>query len=229
MVVWDTETSGVDVYNDRIVSCFIGVMLPDGTWEEKFEYLINPGVEIPQGAIDVHGITNERVKREGVDAKDGIFQILQRLDIYDKRGEVLSAFNASFDFTILKYEALRYGFRPFIPRFVIDGYITDKALDPYRKGKRKLVDMCETYGIPVEENAHDAAADCLMCGRLAYYLIDYKLKDFDRSTLMEKQKEWAKEQAASLQTYFRKTDPSVTIDGNWPIKAENKEENHESV
>ena len=52
-VVWmafDTETTGVDVERDRIVTACVGVGDPKlGTWHPK-KWLINPGIEIPAEA-----------------------------------------------------------------------------------------------------------------------------------------------------------------------------------
>jgi DNA polymerase III subunit epsilon len=57
---FDLETTGVDVAKDRIVSIAILKINPDGTIEDK-ERMINPGIPIPKGASDVHGITDEMV------------------------------------------------------------------------------------------------------------------------------------------------------------------------
>ena len=219
MAVLDTETTGIDVFNDRIVTAFLGLMTPTGEWTEKKSWIINPGIEISQGAIDVHGITNERAVAEGVDAADGIFSILQAIDIYDRKGIPVAAYNAAFDFTILKSEAERYGWPFRAPRFILDGYVIDKKLDPYRKGKRQLGVTAKHYGFEMT-NAHDAEADCEAAGRVTYRLLKHKwLFDKELSYIHDKTVEHAKEQAAGLQAYFRKTDPSAIVDGTWPIRS----------
>lgn len=223
MAVFDTETTGIDVFGDRIVTAFLGLMAPDGTWIESRSWIINPGVEIPQAAIDVHGITNERVVAEGMDAKDGIFSILQAIDIYDRKGIPVAAYNAAFDFTILKSEAERYGWDFRAPRFILDGLVIDKKLDPYRKGKRQLAVTAAHYGINMT-NAHDAEADCLAAGRVTYKLLNHEwIFDQELSYIHKKTVEHAKEQAASLQAYFRKKDPSAIVDGTWPIRSRSEE------
>lgn len=223
MAVFDTETTGIDVFNDRIVTAFLGLMAPDGTWIEKRSWIINPGIEISQGAIDVHGITNERAVTEGMDAEDGIFSILQAIDIYDRKGIPVAAYNAAFDFTILKSEAERYGWDFRAPRFILDGYVIDKKLDPYRKGKRQLAATAAHYGFDMT-NAHDAEADCLAAGILTYRLLSHQwIFDQELSYIHNKTIEHAKDQAASLQAYFRKKDPSAIVDGTWPIRSRSEE------
>lgn len=174
IVVFDTETSGVNVYEDRIVTAFIGVI--DTKTEEVLEswsWLVNPGVEIPQGAVDVHGVTNERARAEGMDAATAVFEITQRLDILNKRALPVVIMNAVYDLTILAAEMHRYwpGAREVVPNLVIDPMVLDKAIDPFRPGKKTLVDLCAVYGVPVSPNAHDAQADCIMAGGVAMKLM----------------------------------------------------------
>ena len=63
--------------------------------------------------------------------------------------------------------------------WAIDTMVLDKATDPFRPGPRgpdgeklggrnKLTTVAELYGVPIGENAHDAAADAFGAARLAY-------------------------------------------------------------
>ena len=57
---FDTETTGVDVYTDRIVSCNLTYDFPNHPeYNRSDNFLINPGVDIPVEASDVHGLTKE--------------------------------------------------------------------------------------------------------------------------------------------------------------------------
>ncbi len=54
-------------------------------------------------------------------------------------------------------------------RPVVDTLVLDKWADKWRRGSRKLVDVCAHYGIVLTEaDAHGAAADALAAGRLAW-------------------------------------------------------------
>lgn len=54
----DLETTGINVSNDRIVEIAIVKIAVDGSKTVKRK-IVNPTIPIPQGAIDVHRITNE--------------------------------------------------------------------------------------------------------------------------------------------------------------------------
>ena len=69
---FDTETTGVRALKDRLVTAALvlridgasyrsGVSAPDqvATW------LTDPGIEIPEQATAVHGITTEQARRDG--------------------------------------------------------------------------------------------------------------------------------------------------------------------
>ena len=61
LVVFDLETTGVDVVKDRIVEISLVKIMPDGTKEVKTRR-INPGMPIPAEASAVHGIYDDDVK-----------------------------------------------------------------------------------------------------------------------------------------------------------------------
>jgi DNA polymerase-3 subunit epsilon len=224
MAVFDTETTGVDVTQARIVQAFVGLMNAAGELVEKREWLIDPGVEIPEGAAAVHGISTERARAEGVDAKGAIFEISQRLDIYDRRGIPIVIYNAPFDLTLLAHEMNRHypGAKIVKPSIVIDPYVLDKAIDKWRKGKRKLVDVAAHYNVEVLANAHDAVADCTMTGQLAYALLrDPRLRDFPLRVIHKKtgHSKWA--QMQDFRKYLQKKgEPWEDVSLEWPIQTE---------
>ena len=52
----DFETTGVDPLNARIVQAALLFVHPDGSvGPESWTGIVDPGVEIPAGASDVHG------------------------------------------------------------------------------------------------------------------------------------------------------------------------------
>ena len=63
LVGFDTETTGVDVATDRIVTA--AVVTRDATGTRARTWLIDPGVPIPPAATAVHGITTEQARTEG--------------------------------------------------------------------------------------------------------------------------------------------------------------------
>ena len=225
LVTFDVESSGTDVEQDRIVQAFVGKMSLDGEWIEKREWLIDPGIEIPEGAANVHGYTTERIREVGrKDDKAAIYEIYCTILEWTSENAPLVIFNSGYDSSILDRELGRQGKRfDMNGMYVVDPLKCDKAKFKFRKGSRKLVDVAPHYGVPVEEDAHDAGADCLMTGRVAAKMIESWQGTL--AGLHEKQIGWAKEQAESLQAYFRSSknkngaDPTAVVNGEWPIQA----------
>lgn len=218
LIVFDTETTGVDVESDRIVTAFVGHMNRAGEWVEKRSWLVNPGVDIPTEASDIHGITTEHAREHGTSPALAIPEIAHILSEWADEDHPLVVYNAPFDLTLLDRELRRYigsGLDPAVYRTVLDPLVIDKAIDRYRRGSRKLTAVAAEYGVPVEGNAHDAEADCLMAGRLAWKLMAET--QLPPSVLHEHSVEWKQVQAESLQEYFRKTDPEAVVSGDWPI------------
>lgn len=223
LITLDTETTGVDVYNDRIVTLFVGKMSMEGFWEKSLHFLLNPGIEIPAGAAAVHGISTERAQREGRTDIGAVLAILD-LVIADEcvKGDAgLVVYNAPFDLTLLDQEMLRHGVSPSFnwnDIVVIDPLVLDKGLDKWRKGKRTLTAAASHYKVPVEQNAHDAAADCLMAGRIAIKQLGRlhrtNVEDGDLNVM---QQNMHREQQESFAEYKRRSDPSFMPTHGWPV------------
>ncbi|HMK27880.1 MAG TPA: 3'-5' exonuclease [Chitinophagaceae bacterium] len=97
----DLETTGVNLGTDRIVEIAIVKILTDGTKSVKRK-LINPGIPIPKGASDVHGISDEMVK-DAPPFKQVAQELKQMLDGCD-----LAGYNSNrFDIPLLMEEFLR--------------------------------------------------------------------------------------------------------------------------
>ncbi len=59
-VILDTETTGLDFRTgDRVVEIGCVELLGRRLSGQRFHAYINPGREVPQGAIEIHGLTNE--------------------------------------------------------------------------------------------------------------------------------------------------------------------------
>lgn len=217
--VFDLETTGIDVETSRIVSAHVGVIDRGGRPVEAHSWLADPGIDIPEQASAVHGISTERARAEGRPAPEVISEIVSELMLLVARGIPITIFNAPYDLTLLNREALRYGITPLAtPNVVIDPLILDKAMDRWRKGKRTLEAAAIVYGV-VLDDAHNAAADAVAAGRVAQ-AIARRYGDAlqtDALGLHRKQVTWHAEQAASFQDYMRRTkDPNFTKSPLWP-------------
>lgn len=219
--VFDLETTGVDVDTSRIVSAHVGVLDAAGEVIERLDWLVNPGVVIPDGATAVHGITTERARAEGRDARDAVLEIVAALRTLLRRGIPIVAYNAPYDFSLLQREAMRHGVEPLHePSPVVDPLVIDKAVDKYRRGKRTLAITASHYGVSLV-GAHDAGADAVAAGRVAQAIARAYPAELgiDVEELHRLQVRWCQEQAEDFQAYIRRVkDPFFTTTGGWPCR-----------
>ena len=219
LAVFDLETTGIDVESCRIVSATVAVLDASGTAVERIDWLVDPGVEIPAGATNVHGITTEHAVQHGRVATEAVAEIVAALRGHLADGLPIVAYNAPYDLTLLDREAVRYGIAPLVsPSPVVDPLVIDKAVDKYRKGKRTLEVTSAFYGVSLDD-AHDAGADAIAAGRVAQ-AIHRAHRVALPATLDEMhalQVTWYRQQAESFQEYMRRgRDPEFLADTAWP-------------
>jgi len=188
LLLLDFETSGVDPHRDRIVTgAAIGVGGDQPT--NVRDYLINPGIPIPAGATEIHGVTDEQAA-QGTDPAVTVLEIAN-LIMQSSRAKVpVVGHNVVYDLTMLWAELTRYGHESVANwlagvRPVVDTKIVEHHLDPFRPklpkpwtkrpdeacGSHQLTECCRLWGIELSaEDAHGAAADALAAGRLAWRL-----------------------------------------------------------
>lgn len=217
--VFDLETTGIDIESARIVSAHVGVIDSDGYPIEQRSWLADPGIEIPEQASAVHGITTQRARAEGRPAAEVIHEIITELRLLVARGIPITIYNAPYDLSLLNREAIRHGIEPLASLVrIIDPLVLDKAVDKWRKGKRTLEAAAVEYGV-ILEDAHDAAADAVAAGRVAQAIARRYANSLesDIELLHRMQVDWCAEQAASFQDYMRRTrDPTFSASGHWP-------------
>ena len=221
LAVFDLETTGLDLRDARIVTaCALEIDQDGQVVGENFEWLADPGIEIPEAASNVHGVTTEIARANGRLAKEVVSELLETLNGFFARGIPVVAYNAPYDFTILHYEALRHGLEPISdPKPVIDPLVLDKFVDTYRSGKRTLEAAAKTYGVSLDD-AHNATADAVAAGRVAQAIASKyagKLPD-DLTVLHNSQIEWSASQDASYEKFRRASVPDFTVQRGWPVK-----------
>jgi DNA polymerase-3 subunit epsilon len=149
LVIFDLETTGVNIAFDRIVELSALKVLPDGQ-EEWLTLRINPGIPISPEATKVHGITDADVAN-APHFKDVARKIASFLEGCD-----LAGFNSmKFDIPILCEEFLRVNvdFDPARHRYV------DVQVIFHKKEQRTLSAAYKFYCHGELENAHSAKAD----------------------------------------------------------------------
>lgn len=226
-LAFDVETTGVSVWEDRIVTAALVEIRPD-QHPQADGWLVNPGVEIPEGATAIHGVTNEHAQANGLPPAEVLEVITTTLASWMSEGLPVVAMNAAYDLTMLEVENRRHGIRPLTARLgrwgiqpIIDPFVMDKYAHQFRKGGRKLTDLCTLYGVPLGDDAHDAGADALAAGLLWRKVIEKypaKFRGLDLAGLHKAQIGWRAEQQDSLREYFdRQGKEHDGCDGSWPL------------
>lgn len=238
-ITFDTETSGIDTKNDRIITCFMRAKDGDKVVFEQ-NWVIDPGVEIPKEASDVHGMTTEWVREHGSkDVRGSICEIVDQLSEFATSEYVVAGFNHSFDLAILAAEYERHAgsdLRNWMPSWVryIDPVIFSRVFDKYVKGGHQLITVAKRNGIEIEEDRlHAADYDVEVTEKLIPIMLNRawkELKDLREgltpdefvTKLQEWQAEQKKEWARGLTKYFaeqgkREEDGSaIVVDGSFP-------------
>lgn len=219
MVAFDTETTGVDPFDARMVSAAV-VEFHDGIPVERYEWQIDPGVPIPPAATRIHGVHDDH--REGrQDHAEALDEILGTLDDYMIDGFTLVVYNAAFDLTLVRELARDLLDEEWQPNgLVVDPMVIDRALDKFRKGRRHLAAQCEHYGVELDD-AHDARADAEAAGYLAVKMGQKwsNVLSVPGAEMLSIQQTLAKQNDEGLRAWFVKTgrDPREVVSG-WPMR-----------
>lgn len=214
---FDTETTGVDPEEARIVTATITLHLP-GQPDSAREWLVNPGIDIPEDASKIHGVTTEHARASGTPAKDAVAEIAMGLAKVAEQGLPVVIFNATYDLTLLDRELRRYDVGPMPRLFVIDPFVIDKTVDKWRRGKRTLSACCEHYKVTLDD-AHTSTADAVAAVNVAR-AIGAAYGDVGGMSLIElhqAQVEWRAQWAVEFEEYLRKQNKDEKVNGAWPL------------
>lgn len=149
LILFDLETTGVNVTKDRIVEISYIKIFPDGS-EQSGKLRINPGMPIPAEATAIHHITDEDVKDAPLfkDVAKNLSKIFEGCDI--------AGFNSNrFDIPLLMEEFLRAG----VEFDVSDRKFIDVQTIFHKMEQRTLVAAYKFYCHKNLDEAHSADAD----------------------------------------------------------------------
>ena len=141
-IVLDTETTGLDpAQGHRVIEIGCVELAGRRLTERRFHSYINPERDIDAGAMQVHGITNERV------AGEPLFAAIAADLVEFIRGAELVIHNAAFDVGFLDSEFDRLGLDKVAE---VCAGVTDtlRMAREMRPGKRNSLDaLCKDFGI----------------------------------------------------------------------------------
>ena len=214
MMSFDLETTSVNPRTARIVTSALVTI--DGAQANAHEALADPGVEIPEEAAAVHGITTEYAREHGRPHDEVLQETVDMIKRGWDDGLTLIVFNAPYDLSVLRQ--LTGDFTVTGP--VFDPLVIDRAKDRYRKGKRNLGALCELYGVKLD-NAHDATADATAAARLAWKQVRStypELAQMNTDDLMEFQAVEYYKLQTELRAFFESKGRDVSnIKTSWPM------------
>jgi DNA polymerase-3 subunit epsilon len=218
MIGLDYETTDVDTEQARIVTGTLYVIEP-GVEPVKHSWLVDPGVEIPEATTAIHGISTEKARAEGMSPAEALGQMTWLLGTHWTPEVPLVAYNASYDLSLYRAESTRHGV-PAVDlegRHVVDPLVIDRHVDRYRKGGRKLGDVCKHYRVELVD-AHTSDADTLATLRLAYQIARRYPQEVglvDLPTLHSSQRVWHRLWAQRMATFLRKE--ATRLATNWDL------------
>ena len=172
LAFFDLETTGLDISKAKIVEISILKVFPDGS-EEEYYSLVNPCCPIPADAVNIHGITDEKVKDKPAFSgiADDVIHFLEGCDI--------AGFNSNrYDIPLLSEEFLKAQ-----KEFSMEGRRTvDVQVIFHKMEPRNLAAAYKFYCNRELENAHSALVDT----RATYEILQAQL---DRYQGVERENE----------------------------------------
>ncbi len=160
-VVFDIETTGLSVMNNKIIE-LAGVKMQDNREIDRFSTFINPHEDIPYNIQQLTNITNDMVK----DAPELEPKLREFIDFIGDT--VLVAHNARFDMGFIQAACRRLGM-PEVKNPVLDTLELARFLHPTMKNHR-LNTLSDKYKVSLE-NHHRAIDDSIALGGVLYGLI----------------------------------------------------------
>lgn len=170
-VIFDTETSGFDLANDRILS--IGAVAMKGSKidvADSFEVLLRQEAIGGKEAISVHGILKRELE-EGLDEDEAICRFLDYLG-----NGVIVAHHADFDIGMVgKVLSRRYGMKLFNEALDTASFAKRLEKGPYynlahKSGEYRLDNLCARYGIRLHDR-HTSPGDAYLTAQLFQRLL----------------------------------------------------------
>lgn len=157
----DLETTGVQRHGDVPVS-FALVRVAAGQVVERRLALVDPERPIPAAATAVLGISTEQARRDGLPLRAAVELLAEELLEAAEAGVPVVGMNLAYDLSLVDHQLrsctgtglAEAGWRG--P--ALDVLVLDRHLDRHRAGGRRLVHLCEHYGVSLTA-AHQAGAD----------------------------------------------------------------------
>lgn len=171
-VAVDIETTGLSIYNDRIVQ-LSAVKVENFEIIETFNEYVNPGMRISYEAMKIHGITNEFI------ANKPTINIVFPKFLEFINSHILVIHNASFDYSIIQNEYYRVFNEEFSRDYICTMNLWKERYNQFLKLDIFSATLKFVAGILMEENElneilekhHDALYDAIATAKIFMKMI----------------------------------------------------------
>ena len=182
-LIFDTETTGLPRYNENKVKIYPYVVqlswvlyndeINDIEVEKDKIILLPEGMEVPEETVSIHGITTEKMRKEGIDVKLVIEEFIQDLS----KCNMIIGHNIDFDKKMMFQEFrrnkkfdYRLGQRPAYCTMTMGKNVckierTDKKTGEKYYKKPKLTELHEFLFQEKPSNLHNSLIDVLVTCR----------------------------------------------------------------
>lgn len=171
LIIFDTETTGLDIQTTRIVELAFQVFEPENGLTKEWRSLVNPGVPIPEDVAKVHGITDVKIQScrvcEGFKNTEGPFCTCEVFHPWPTFAHLAASLatgfsncdyagkNVRFDLRILAQEFRRVSVRwSYADARIVDADRLEQLTNP-----RTLSHLYEKYTGQKLDGAHAALTD----------------------------------------------------------------------
>lgn len=167
VVVFDTETTGLDVESDEVVQIACKRIDQDGNELNRFTTLVKTRKGVGESE-KVHHISDEQIAKEGMAKTEALKKFLEFT-----KDSVLVGHNVTFDISIMNSELERNGF----PIINNDFYDTLELARRFVRGSKnyKLEVLTEYLSLP-SVGYHDAMEDVTATSNLLLYLVNKPIR-----------------------------------------------------
>jgi DNA polymerase III subunit epsilon len=149
IAIFDLETTGLNITQDRIVEIAIIKVHPNGD-EEEFHSLVNPEIEIPIEISEIHHIYQEDIKD-----KPTFKEISEKVVEFIGDADLVGFNSNKFDIPVLSEELLRVG-----NNFDLSGKKFIDIQNIFHKMEQRTLSAAYKFYCQKEiENAHSALDD----------------------------------------------------------------------
>ena len=172
VIVFDVETTGLPKRRNRPFTEFDNwphivqlswIVYNSGKIESINDHIIKiPGDEvIPEVCVNIHGITNERMRRDGENIVDVLMEFKRDLS----NSKIMVAHNLEFDTSIISVELLRNNLRNTMYFYRGEKYCTMQKTKHLFKRWPKLINLHKTFFKTTPTQLHNSLIDVYVCFR----------------------------------------------------------------